>query len=304
MSRIDHHFDHAPVALHPYPASRFRASFDHAPVGMAHVSPNGQFLLVNDQFCAIAGHPRYALLTHGFQQITHPDDIASDMSHVQQLLDGKADRYSMEKRYIREDDSVVWINLTVSLIRDRHGNPDFFIAVIEDLSDIKRAQAEATLDPLTGLLNRRGLFERLEQEIARAQEAHAPLSLIYLDLDGFKAINDALGHQAGDECLLQTADALATGSRFGSAAARIGGDEFVMILPRTSHAQLILAAERVQLAVSRAVQNCPLQVTASLGGISLIPSRMLTSVAMIEAADQAMFEAKRAGKNHCHIVAP
>lgn len=303
MSRIDHNFDHAAVEQIPYPASRFRASFDHAPVGMAHVAPDGQFLLVNDQFCAVAGHSRHTLLTYGFQQITHPDDLASDMIHVQQLLDGKADRYTMEKRYIREDGHVVWVNLIVSLIRDRHGAPDFFIAVIEDLSEIKQAQAEAILDPLTGLLNRRGLFERLDQEIIRAKDTRSALSLIYLDLDDFKTINDTLGHLTGDECLLQTAEALAAGARFESAAARIGGDEFIMILPRTNHCQLALAAERVRTAVNRAIQGCPWPVTASLGGVSLIPSQALaTPLAMIEAADQAMFQAKRAGKNHCHLV--
>jgi len=282
---------------------RFEATFAHAPVGMAHVAPDGRFLLVNDQFCAIAGHSRAALLEHGFQKITHPDDLTSDLVHVRQLLEGKADRYSMEKRYIRSDTVVVWINLTVSLIRDAAGAPEFFVSVIEDVSDIKRAQADALLDPLTGLLNRRGLIERMTHEIARAAAMQAPLGLIYLDLDDFKSVNDRHGHAAGDACLLEVAEALGEGARLESAAARIGGDEFILLLPRTDAAQLTHAMDRLQAAIALVGQGRPWTVGASLGGFSLTPDAAVSPAALIERADMAMFEAKRAGRGRNHLAA-
>jgi diguanylate cyclase (GGDEF)-like protein/PAS domain S-box-containing protein len=282
---------------------RFEATFAHAPVGMAHVAPDGHFLLVNEQFCAIAGHTRETLLEHGFQRITHPDDLTSDLTHVRQLLAGKADRYSMEKRYIRSDGGVVWINLTVSLIRDGAGVPDFFVAVIEDVSEIKRAQAEALLDPLTGLLNRRGLIERLSQEIERAADKRAALSLIYLDLDDFKAVNDTYGHAAGDACLLEVAEALAESARLESGAARIGGDEFILLLPRTDAGQLAHVMERLQLAIGLAGKAHPWSVSASLGGLTLIPQSAVSPQTLIERADEAMFRAKRSGKGRSYIAA-
>jgi diguanylate cyclase (GGDEF)-like protein/PAS domain S-box-containing protein len=306
MSRIQHAFDQASrkdAIDDNYPEWRFRATFDHAPVGMAHVSPEGRFLLVNDQFCEIAGHSRHALLTHGFQRITHPDDLETDLARVRKLLDGTTERYAMDKRYIRQDGSTVWVKLTVSLIRNARNEPDFFCAVIEDLSDIKRAQAEAILDPLTGLLNRRGLMERLEREIERSIDNHTPLGLIYLDLDDFKDINDTHGHPAGDACLLGTADALAAGARLESVAGRIGGDEFVMILPRTNREQLGNAVNRVQAAIEETCRRLEWNVTASIGGVTAQPSETTTPACLIKSADQAMFSAKRKGKNRCCLLA-
>lgn len=300
MSYVDHDF--ASDGADFYPESRFRASFDHAPVGMAHVSPEGRFLLVNDQFCAIAGHSRWSLLADGFQSITHPDDLTSDLVHVRQLLDGRADRYSMEKRYIRGDGETVWVNLTVSLIRDEIGAPDFFFAVIEDLSEIKRAQAEALIDPLTGLMNRRGAIDRLDREIQNALLSHVPLSILYIDLDGFKSINDGHGHAVGDDCLLRVAEALGAGARLESAAARIGGDEFIMILLRTDQHQLLRAATRICEAIRRVGDDQVWRVTASIGGTCLNLCSTISASTVLHRADKAMFAAKRAGKDRYHFA--
>lgn len=300
MSVLDHRFTVSESAA--YPESRFRTSFFCAPVGMAHVAPDGRFLLVNDQFCHIAGHAREALLADGFQSITHPDDLTSDLAHVRQLLEGQTERYSMEKRYIRADGTTVWVNLTVSLIRDARNMPDFLFAVIEDLSDIKRAQAEALLDPLTGLLNRRGIVDRLDREIELAVTAHAPLSLLYIDVDRFKAINDTQGHTSGDACLRGVAEALAAGARLESAAARIGGDEFVMLLPRTNEQQLHEAATRVRKAIRHAGDGQRWRVTASIGGICLSPTSAIPARFVLDRADRAMFIAKRSGRDRYHFA--
>jgi PAS domain S-box-containing protein len=119
---------------------RFRSTFEQAAVGMCHVSLDGQFLRFNQRFCEIAGYPQAELQTLTFQQITHPDDLTSDLEQLTRLLAGEIQTYFMEKRYIRKDGHPVWINLTVSLVRDSSGEPKYFISVIEDIRDRKRAE--------------------------------------------------------------------------------------------------------------------------------------------------------------------
>ena len=119
---------------------RFRATFEQAAVGVAHVSPDGGWIRMNDRLCEIVGHPREELLGKTFQDITHPDDLDADLLQAGQLLVGEIETYSIEKRYVRKDGSVVWTNLTGSLVRDARGEPSYFIAVVEDISTRKRAE--------------------------------------------------------------------------------------------------------------------------------------------------------------------
>ncbi len=112
----------------------FAATFEQAAVGMAHVSPSGSFLAVNDTLCRILGRPREALMAVTFQDLTHPDDLRADLAQVEALLAGGIATYSMEKRYLLPDGGTFWANLTVSLVRDLDGAPDYFISVVEDIS--------------------------------------------------------------------------------------------------------------------------------------------------------------------------
>ena len=121
--------------------TKFRSTFEQAAVGIAHVSPDGQWLRVNQKLCQIVGYTKQELLEKTFQDITHPEDLNSDLKYVRQALAGKIKTYSLEKRYIRQDKSHVWINLTVSLVRKSDGKPDYFISVIEDISDRKELES-------------------------------------------------------------------------------------------------------------------------------------------------------------------
>ena len=121
---------------------RFRATFEQAAVGIAHVAPNGQFLRVNQRFCEIVGYTHEEMLTHTFQDITHRDDLRIDLDAVRQLLSGLTQNYAIEKRYYRKDGVTVWVNLTVSLLRTATGEPDYFVSVIEDITERKRLQEE------------------------------------------------------------------------------------------------------------------------------------------------------------------
>jgi two-component system, sensor histidine kinase and response regulator len=121
---------------------RFRSTFDQAAVGVAHVGLDGSWLRMNDRFCRITGYTRTEMLRLTFQQITHPDDLALDLAYLDRVLRGEISTYSMEKRYIRKSGTAVWINLTVSLVRDELDQPRYFISVIEDIDGRKRAEAE------------------------------------------------------------------------------------------------------------------------------------------------------------------
>ncbi|MFN6454906.1 MAG: PAS domain S-box protein [Nostoc sp. EfeVER01] len=121
---------------------RFRAAFHQAAVGIAHVAIDGSWLLVNQKLCDILGYTLEELQLLTFQDITHPDDLNTNLKYVEQILADNIQTYSMEKRYFRKDNSIVWVNLTVSLMRESNGEPKYFISVVEDISERKAAQRE------------------------------------------------------------------------------------------------------------------------------------------------------------------
>ncbi|OUL20428.1 PAS domain S-box protein [Nostoc sp. 106C] len=154
---------------------RFRCTFEQAAVGMSHLSLQGQFLRLNQRFCEIAGYPQAELQTLTFQEITHPEDLAADLQQAEKLLAGEISTYSMEKRYIRKNGSIVWINLTASLVRNRFGEPNYFISVIEDISS--RKQAEAFLrESIIERIYAEQALQQLNQELeARVEQRTAAL---------------------------------------------------------------------------------------------------------------------------------
>ncbi|MBU7584922.1 MAG: PAS domain S-box protein [Nostoc sp. TH1S01] len=121
---------------------RFRNTFEQAAVGIGHVSLNGQFIRVNQRFADITGYSQPELLSLTFQEITHPDDLADNLQQAQMLLAGQIKNYSMEKRYLRKDSEIIWIKLTVSLVCDHFSHPQYFISVIEDISQQKQAEID------------------------------------------------------------------------------------------------------------------------------------------------------------------
>jgi PAS domain S-box-containing protein len=119
---------------------RFRATFEQAAVGVAHVGLDGRWLRVNDKVCEITGYTRKELSRLTFQDITHLDDLQKDLDNLDQLLAGDIRTYSTEKRYLRKDGSIVWINLTVSAVRDALDRVKYFITNIVDVTERRRAQ--------------------------------------------------------------------------------------------------------------------------------------------------------------------
>jgi two-component system sensor histidine kinase UhpB len=143
----------------------FRFTFEEAALGMAHVAIDGRWLRVNRKLCEIVGYTHEELLGMTFQEVTYPADLDRDLLHVRKMIDGEIDRYAIEKRYVRKDGSLVWINLTASLLRDGDGVPQYFITVVEDIT--ARKQMEEALARS---------YSELESQVAQRTSALRSLS--------------------------------------------------------------------------------------------------------------------------------
>jgi diguanylate cyclase (GGDEF)-like protein len=161
---------------------------------------------------------------------------------------------------------------------------------------VARLSETARRDALTGLLNRRGFEERLEAELARATRAERPVALILGDLDHFKTVNDELGHPAGDAVLLRIAGVLEGIGRRGDTVARLGGEEFVFIVPDADAEMAFELAERARIALERTFADEPVPLTASFGTVAF-PADGTTAASLLENADRALYAAKRGGRN-------
>jgi diguanylate cyclase (GGDEF)-like protein len=158
----------------------------------------------------------------------------------------------------------------------------------------------STTDGLTGLLNIRGFHQRLQQELARARRSRQPLSLVIVDLDGLKRINDRHGHEVGDRALRAVAQTMRDTLRLSDIAARVGGDEFTLLAPNTSEAAAVTLAERIRLrTVEAESQLALLAASISLGVVTFDPAQnnSADAAALMRAADEALYEAKRGGGN-------
>ncbi|BBE50483.1 putative signaling protein [Ferriphaselus amnicola] len=197
--------------------------------------------------------------------------------------------------------------LSISVIQDKQGHKQRHVGVFSDISRMKAHEAElsrvANHDMLTGLPNRRLLADRLNQSIVRAQRSGKILVVCYLDLDGFKQVNDEFGHETGDQLLIVISHRLQAILRADDTLARLGGDEFVMLFNELSHEQeCLFVLDRILEAVSTPVPvgTNVAKVSASLG-VTFYPVDHEDGDTLLRHADQAMYIAKQHGKNRYHL---
>jgi diguanylate cyclase (GGDEF)-like protein len=199
--------------------------------------------------------------------------------------------------------------LTANAVRDADGALINYVAVFSDISGLMRSQAKlahlAHHDALTDLPNRLLFLDRLSHAISRAERDGSQLAVLFVDLDGFKSVNDALGHLAGDRLLQEVAARLSGAIRRDDTVARLGGDEFVVLIERL-HAPddaCALAGKLLDaLAEPVALDGRELRVTGSIG-ISVYPRDGSVAEKLVQRADAAMYQAKAAGRNAwcCHV---
>jgi diguanylate cyclase (GGDEF)-like protein/PAS domain S-box-containing protein len=287
---------------------RFRLSFENAPIGIALVALDGRWLKVNRALCEIVGYRAEMLLTKTFQDISHPDDLEADLEYVRQMLAGEIQTYSMEKRYLHADGHVVWINLSVSLARGGDGRPMHFVSQIENITGRKQAEErllhQALHDALTGLPNRVLLYDRLEQALSRRERHHdSSMAVLFLDLDRFKLVNDSLGHDTGDRLIVEVAQRLREVLRPTDTIARIGGDEFVILVEDLDDRdEATTLAERVRAAVGVPFRLKEGNVVPSVSvGIAFAEEHHHSPQQLLREADTAMYRAKERGKDRYEI---
>jgi len=292
--------------------ARFRAVFTGAVIGIGIAGVDGQILDVNQAFADMLGYSIEELCQANVASLAYADDAAGMWEIYQELIEGKRDSARVEKRYYRKDGSVVWTDLAVSLIRYDDGRPRFTVAMVEDITERyelqQRLRFQALHDPLTGLPNRTLFFETLGQVLDTARPRQR-VGVCFLDLDGFKAINDSLGHDLGDRLLVVIGRRLAecVADR-GHLVARMGGDEFVILVDGedgSGDADAVAVAEAALVAVAAPVHvgDQQLAVSASVGIVECLAAET-TASELMKAADTTLYWAKAAGRGRWAVYDP
>lgn len=284
----------------------YSAVFAHAAVGIARVGLDGSWLDCNQRLCDIVGYPRDELLKSSFQAITHEEDLDSDLELLQHTLAGNRDSYSMEKRYLHKDGYVVWANLTVSLVRSDSGEPQYFVSIVDDISNQKQEartlEFRAERDALTLFHSRYVLDEKAAAELYRAQHCDRPLAVLMLDVDRFRDVNEHHGHSAGDHVLRAVADVIRDSLREQDLAFRYGGEEFLLLLPQSNMDEAQALGERLRLLLNAhripMEQDTALAITVSIG-VACYPRDGTDTETLIDSADRALYGAKSRGRNCC-----
>ncbi|ODB99628.1 hypothetical protein A3197_11915 [Candidatus Thiodiazotropha endoloripes] len=281
--------------------------FDSAREGIMITDPDGTILDVNSAFSRITDYSRKEVLGKNPRLLAsgrHDSAFYADM--WQELL--KHGHWSGEIWNRRKSGEVYAEMLTVSNVYDEQGSLKYYVGLFSDITPLKEQQRKleriAHYDVLTGLPNRVLLADRLYQAMLQAQRRNTLVGIVYLDLDGFKQINDAHGHDVGDLFLIQLAERMKHALREGDTLSRLGGDEFVAVLmDLADHAASVNIIERLMASAAEPIhtKGMELKVSASLGVTFFPQAEVLDADQLLRQADQAMYQAKQAGKNRYHI---
>ena len=288
--------------------ARFRSSFNYATIGMALVSSEGKWMQVNETLQQILGLTKDELLSMYYQEVLDNKDLPEVTKKTQNLLDNKIPAFQTEVRFLTKDKKEVWGDLGVSTTRDLQGNLRHFIFQIQDITLRKKAEEklryDARHDILTGLPNRQALLTNLKEALANSSNKEDEiLATLFLDLDGFKTVNDSLGHNVGDDLLKIVSKRLLKCVREHDTVARIGGDEFTILLEKTQGiSQITSIAERIKESISKPIILSGQEVFVNVSiGIATSELRYTNPNDMLRDADVAMYQAKARGKG-CYVL--
>ena len=286
----------------------FRLAMRYSPIGFGLTALNGRFLRVNRKLCRMLGYRADELTAKTLYDILHPDDLGDTSLRIGELLRGDLDSVELERRYLGHGGMVLWGTLAVTLLRDDAGRGVQLIVQISDVSEIRKAHellTHMTLhDPLTGLPNRTLVLDRIGKALDRGHRHNRRVAVLMLDLDHFKVVNDSVGHERGDEVLVEVSRRITRALRASDTAGRLGGDEFVVVCEDVAdEREAIVVAERVQnsIGVPITVGRRTLVPTASIG-IAVSSSSAVDPLTLLRDADIATFRAKDTGRNRWDVV--
>ena len=276
------------------------SAFEQAPIGMGVVRADGSLVAVNRALGLLLGRPASALLGTTLFDVTEPDDVPAALEACASIGSGHEQVLRHECRFRHSDGSVRWVLVSSSRL-PRDGRGLRIVLHVEDVTERReledRLRQQALHDPLTGLPNRLLLLDRAEHALAAGRRARRPVSLLFLDLDGFKAVNDTHGHDAGDRVLQTVAHRIEQVLRPGDTAARLGGDEFVVLCPDTTAEQGVAVAQRLRDALAGPLGLEDVHLSVSVGASlqeAAGPDEDTTelALALLRQADRRMYDVK------------
>ncbi len=290
---------------------RFRVAFDHAPVGMGIAGLDGRFWSANLALAELTGRRPEHLRRATLVSLLHPDEAQSSAEGLSALAQGATAVHVTEKRLLHADGHEIPAAVHVAVIRDTAGRPQHLLVQLQDLTERRREEARlrtlSDRDELTLLLNRAGFERELRRHAARVDRYGTDGGVLMLDVDGLKAINEALGRGGGDDVLRRFAAALESRVRRSDFAARVGEDEFAVLVPHCDAASLMALAEdllaRLESAQADSAGRIGAPVTASIGG-AIFGAGATEADTVWQRASTAMHAASRAGGGRATLFGP
>jgi diguanylate cyclase (GGDEF)-like protein/PAS domain S-box-containing protein len=280
---------------------RFDGAFGTSAFGMAMADLVGRLTTVNPALCEILGQAAHDLVGHSLTDFAYAPPGAFEVPTVRDGLDS----YSDERRYLHSDGSIVWLQVNVTLVRNLTGTPLYQMLQVLDITARKQLERElehrALHDDLTGLANRALLNDRLEHALVSGGRSGRQVGVAFLDVDGFKHVNDALGHAAGDRLLVELSRRLVRAVRPEDTVARFGGDEFVILCTDVTLDTMEALADRVGRSMAQrfAVGVDEVSMHVSIG--ITVSASASTGQSMLSEADAAMFRAKELGRGRTAV---
>ena len=247
----------------------FEISMANAPFGKVVITTSARVLQINPALCAMLGYDAKDVLGKDFRDFIHPEDRPLADIDLRRLQDRSVQQVSSERRYVRCDGTTMWMQRNAVLVPGAYGGEDVVVAQFQDATARRHAEAElarlALTDPLTGLHNRHAFTEHVNR--SRDTDPDALAGVVFIDLDGFKRVNDTHGHAAGDMVLVHAASVLRTLVEGRHSAYRMGGDEFVVLCLDTSADEVEKLAEAIRCSLSGTypVRAGQVSVSASVG---------------------------------------
>ena len=310
---------------------RLQAIFDNAGAGIGVTWDNTKLIFVNDRWTEMFGYTSQELSGKTIWELCPPEDNQTLRENFEALAANRLERFQIENRFLNKNGIPFWGTLSAKALHREDGSLENIIIIISDITLLKMTEAEliranqllvsqleeivilrdrlreqAIRDPLTNLYNRRFMEETLTLEIHRARRSNSTVSLVMMDIDHFKSVNDQFGHRTGDFVLESLGQMLLANTRKSDVACRYGGEEFLIVLPGSSlqdaarRAELFRANfEAIRISGKDTVTNATMSI-----GVACFPDHGEDGEQVLNRADEALYQAKAAGRNCVVIYRP